>query len=119
MALTSDDLKAFSELLDEKLDKRLTPISARLDSIEHRLDSVELRLDSMEHRLDSVELRLDSMEHRLDSTEHRLGKLDADIAELKIGQSRITGDLIKLDRKMTDTYNLALDAWGRGVENRT
>lgn len=105
MALTSDDLKAFSELLDEKLDKRLTPISARLDSIEHRLDSVELRLDSMEHRLDSME--------------HRLGKLDADVAELKIGQSRITGDLIKLDRKMTDTYNLALDAWGRGVENRT
>ena len=98
MALTSDDLKAFSELLDEKLDKRLTPISARLDSVEHRLGS-------MEHRLDSVELRL--------------GKLDADVAELKIEQSRITGHLIKLDRKMTDTYNLALDAWGRGVENRT
>ena len=34
------------------------------------------------------------------------------------GQADIQRQLYRMDRKISDTYNLALDAWGQGVENR-
>ena len=43
MALTNDDLKMFSQLLDDKLEEKLTPITDRLDGIDKRLDAMEDR----------------------------------------------------------------------------
>nr|WP_296488885.1 hypothetical protein [uncultured Acetatifactor sp.] len=125
MALTKEELKALSDLLDEKLDKRLAPIEkkldkieGRLDAIETRLDKVEGRLDAMETRLDKVEGRLDAMEIRLEKVEGRLDRLETDVAAVKKGLTEVRGAQIKIDRRISDIYNLALDAWGQGVENR-
>ena len=90
MALTNEDLKVLSDLLDEKLDKRLNPIEEKLDTIENRLDKVETRLD----------------------------RLETDVATVKKGLTEIRGAQIKLDRRISDIYNLALDVWGQGMENR-
>lgn len=94
MALTKDDLQAISGLLDLKLE----PIHSRLDNVESRLDRVESRLDRVENRLD---------------------KLESEVSGLKIGQVEIKNNIIELDRKISDTYQLALDAWGTSTENRT
>lgn len=104
MALTKEDLKALSDLLDERLDKRLEPMEKKLDKIESRLDTIENRLDTVESRLDKVESRLD--------------RLETDVAAVKKGLTEVRGAQIKMDRRISDIYNLALDAWGQGVENR-
>lgn len=57
MALTNEDLKAISQLLDEKLDDRLVPINERLDKIDNRLDVVEYKQDRTAKKLE--DLRLD------------------------------------------------------------
>ena len=97
MALTKEELKALSDLLDEKLDKRLAPIEKKLDKIEGRLDAMEIRLEKVEGRLD---------------------RLETDVAAVKKGLTEVRGAQIKIDRRISDIYNLALDAWGQGVENR-
>lgn len=97
MALTKEDLKALSDLLDERLDKRLEPMEKKLDKIENRLDTVESRLDKVESRLD---------------------RLETDVAAVRKGLTEVRGAQIKMDRRISDIYNLALDAWGQGVENR-
>lgn len=39
--------------------------------------------------------------------------------KIKCGQLDIMKEMKSMNRKITDTYQLALDAWGTGVENRT
>lgn len=89
MALTSRDLQAIAGLLE--------PIHCRLDKVEGKLDKVEGRLDKVEGRLD---------------------KLESQVSALTVGQAEIRKDLKTLDKKITETYNLALDAWGQSTENR-
>ena len=48
MALTNDDLKAISKLLDSKLDERLKPINDRLDIIELKQDRTSKKLDDLQ-----------------------------------------------------------------------
>lgn len=40
------------------------------------------------------------------------------VSRPEVGQSDIKRELYKIDRKIKDSYNLALDAWGQGTENR-
>lgn len=93
MALTNEDLQAISGLLDMKL----RPIDCRLDNIETRLDKVETRLDKVEIRLD---------------------RLESEMSGLKIGQAEIRDHMKELDQKISETNELALDAWGTSIENR-
>lgn len=37
---------------------------------------------------------------------------------LEVGQAETKRVLYRLERQIFDTYNLALDSWGQGVENR-
>ena len=83
MTWTNEDLKALSDLLNEKLDKRLDPMGKKLDKIESRLD-----------------------------------RLETDVAAVKKGLAEIRSEQIKMDRRISDIYNLTLDIWGQGVENR-
>lgn len=41
----------------------------------------------------------------------RLDKIESDVSALKVSQRAIKD-------KVTDTYNLALEAWGQSTENR-
>ena len=90
-------LQAISDIMDKKLDERLTPINTRLDNMDARFDNMDTRLE----------------------------RLEADTSALKAGQGRmiekqreLRQDIKKLDGKVTDTYDLALDAWGTSTENR-
>lgn len=90
-------LQAISDMMDKKLDERLSPINTRLDNMDSRLNNMDSRLE----------------------------KLESDTLALKAGQNRIVEkqrelrqDIKKLDDKVTNTYDLALDAWGTSTENR-
>ena len=100
MALTNHDLMAISQLMDQKIQ----PIHHRLDCIDGRLDQVDNRLDCMDSRLDQVDNRLD--------------RLESNVSALKAGQIDLRQCLKEVNLKVSDTYRLALDAWGTSVENR-
>lgn len=107
MSLTKDDLQAIAGLfapIEARMEAGFTEISERLGKVEGRLDSVEQRLDRVEQRLDRVEQRLD--------------KLESDTAALKAGQLSLKKDIKVLEQKAQDTYELALEAWGKSTENR-
>lgn len=86
-----------SNVMEQKLDEKLAPVYDRLDRIENRLDKVESRLDKVENRLDKVE---------------------SEISALKCGQREIREELQKLNTKVNETYEIALDAFGTSTENR-
>lgn len=110
MALTKNDLQAIQGLL--------VPINDRLDKMDGRFDGIDKRLDEMDDRFDRMDKRLDGMDKRLDSTDSRLDKIESEVSALKSGQLDIRKELKNLDRKVSTTYELALDAWGNSTENR-
>lgn len=68
---------------------------------------------------------LQAIANLLEPINNRLEKLEADTSSLKAGQNRIIEkqrelrqDIKKLDDKVSDTYDLALEAWGTSTENR-
>ena len=146
-------LQAISDIMDKKLDERLSPIHTRLDNVDSqignintrldnvdsqignintRLDNVDsqigninTRLDNMDSQIGNINTRLDNMDSQIGNINTRLEKLEADTSALKAGQNRIVEkqrelrqDIKKLDDKVTNTYDLALDAWGTSTENR-
>lgn len=93
MALTNHDLMAISQLMDQKI-----------QPIHHRLDCIDGRLDQVDNRLDQVDNRLD--------------RLESNVSALKAGQIDLRQCLKEVNLKVSDTYKLALDAWGTSMENR-
>ncbi len=104
MALTNDDLQAIATLLQ--------PINNRLDKMDCRFDKMDSRFDKMDNRLDKMDNRLDKMDCRLD-------KIESEVSALKIGQTKLEKQIKEVNHKVSETYTLALEAWGTGTENRT
>ena len=125
MALTNNDIQTLANLIDTKLDQKLQPINnelvninSRLDKMDSRLDGMDSRLDGMDNRLDGMDSRLDKMDIRLDKMDIRLDKIESEVSALHANQIEFNKELKKLDRKVSDTYELALEAWGTSTENR-
>ncbi len=126
MALTNEDLQAIANLLDSKMDQKLQPINDRLDKMDNRFDAMDSRLDKMDSRFDAMDSRLDkmdsrfdAMDNRLDAMDNRLDKLESEVSSLRTGQIAMRKELKEVHHTVADTYDLALDAWGRSTENRT
>lgn len=64
--------------------------------------------EMMDKKLDD---KLKPINDRLDKMDNRLDKMESNISALKVSQRAIKD-------KVTDTYNLALEAWGQSTENR-
>lgn len=124
-------LDAIENRLDA-VEKRLVVVEERLDVIESRLDAVESRLDAVEKRLVVVEERLDVTESRLKAIEERLGameirleviegcfgRLEIAVTVLRNGQTGFRKELKEVSIKVSETYQFALEAWGKSTENR-
>ena len=104
MALTNNDIQTLANLIDTKLDQKLQPINNELDNINSSLDKMDSRLDGMDSRLDKMDSRLD--------------KIESEVSALHANQIEFNKELKELDRKVSDTYELALEAWGTSTENR-
>lgn len=69
--------------------------------------------------LQPINNRLDKMDNRLDKMDCRLDKIESEVSALKIGQTKLEQQIKEVNRKVSETYELALEAWGTGTENRT
>lgn len=72
----------------------------------------------MDDKLKPVHDSLDKMNSRLDKVESRLDKLESQTQALQTGQTEIRKELKKVSDRVEDTYNLALESWGKSTENR-
>lgn len=103
MALTNEDLQAIGNLIDTKLEEKL----------EQKLE------EKLEQKLNAkFDEKLEPIYNRLDRIEGRLDKVESEVSVLKAGQIEIRKDIQKVDVKVSETYDVALDAWGRSKENR-
>lgn len=63
--------------------------------------------------------KLDLILSRLDSIESEMLGMKQKIDKVSLGQIEIKKEIIMLNRKISDTYDVALDALGTSTENRT
>lgn len=59
------------------------------------------------------------MDQKLQPINNRLEKLESEVSGLRTGQIAMRKELKEVHHKVSDTYELALDAWGKSTENRT
>lgn len=57
-------------------------------------------------------------DERLEPINRRLDKLEFKVNALRSGQIDIRKDIKAIDIKVSETYDIALDAWGTSTENR-
>lgn len=67
--------------------------------------------DMMDQKLEPICSRLDGMDARLD-------KLESQVSALRVGQLEMKKEMKEINFRVSQTHQLALDAWGTGIENR-
>ena len=65
-----------------------------------------------------VNNRLDKMDAEFNRINNEFDKLNSQVSALRAGQIELRKELKEVNIKVTDTYNIALDAWGTSIENR-
>lgn len=65
-----------------------------------------------------MDQKIHPINNRLDRMEIRLDRLESDMSAMKVGQAELSRQIKEIDQKVSNAYQLALDAWGTGVENR-
>lgn len=60
----------------------------------------------------------DMMDAKLAPINNRLDKLESQISALRAGQLETRKEIKEVSIKVSETYQLALDAWGTSTENR-
>ncbi|MCH5257221.1 MAG: hypothetical protein J1D87_07990 [Lachnospiraceae bacterium] len=107
MSLTKRDLQAIADLFDEKFDEKFDKkFDEKFDQkFDEKFDQkFEEKFAPINERLDRIELRLD--------------KVESEVSAVKSNQIDMRKELKIIDVKVSDTYQLALDAWGTSAENR-
>lgn len=74
--------------------------------------------DMMDKKLEPINGRLDKMENQLHKIENRLDKMESQVSASRVGQIELRKEIKEVNIKVSETYQLALDAWGTSTENR-
>ena len=70
------------------------------------------KLDLLLTEIQSIKGKMQDMKSKMQSMKEKIDKLS-------MGQLEIKKEIYMLNRKISDTYNVALDALGTSAENRT
>ena len=119
-------LSAISNILDQKLDQKLDhkfyeklePVYHRLDDLDAKFVSTNVRLDDLDAKLVSTNIRLDDADANFCSIHNRLDRIDSEVSALRVNQREMRKDLKEINSKVSETYLIALEAWGTSTENR-
>ena len=100
-------LLAISEMMDTKLDSKLSPIENRLERVENRLERVDNRLERVEDRLDGLENKFDELENRVESLENNDKRIEIRVKRIEIDllENNVLPRLSTIESCYTDTYN--------------
>ncbi len=79
--------------------------SEKLDLILSEIQGVKSDMQGMKSEIQGIKSEIQDMKKKLD--------------KLSLEELEIRKEIIMINRKISDTYNVALDALGTSVENRT
>ena len=108
-------LAAISDMLDQKLESSFS------DFMDRKFESTlsDLFDQKFDEKLAPLNKRMDSFDERLISINNRLERVESETSALRAGQRDIRKDLREINAKVNETYDIALDAFGTSMENRT
>ena len=76
------------------------------------------KVSGLESDMRDVKQKVSGLESDMKKTNNKLDKIDSEVSSLRAGQIDIRKEIKQVDKRVSDTYNLALDAWGTIAENR-
>lgn len=76
-----------------------------------KMDLILSKLANFDERFDKIESEIQGMKSEIQGMKTKIDKLS-------LGQLEIQKEIYMINRRISDTYNLALDALGTSAENR-
>jgi len=101
MALTQNDLMAFSKLLDGKLDEKLSPIHGYMTKIDGRLDGFEQKIEEIRSDLDIVKEDVGILKEDVGILKEDVGILKEAVCMLKEEVKILKEAVKKLEARVT------------------
>lgn len=77
-----------------------------------KMDLILSKLTNFDERFDKIESEIKDMKSEIQSMKTKIDKLS-------LSQLEIQKEIYIINRRISDTYNVALDALGTSAENRT
>lgn len=92
---------------NEKLDL----ILAKVQGIENEMHGMKAEMQDMKTEMQDMKTEMQDMKTEIQSTKEKVDKL-------ALGQLEIKKEMYMMNRKISDTYNVALDALGTNTQSR-
>ncbi len=120
MILTKEDLQAIADLIDKKFDENFD--KKFNENFDRKFDEkFDQKFDEkFDQKFDEkFDQKFDQkFDEKFQPVNNRLARIESDVSALKFEQIEIKKELREIRHKVSDTYELALDAWGQSAENR-
>lgn len=84
-----------------------------------KMDLILSKLTNFDERFDKIELEMQGMKSEIKDMKSEIQSMKTKIDKLSLGQLEIQKEIYMINRRISDTYNVALDALGTSAENRT
>ncbi len=98
----------------EKLDLLLTKVQGmetEMKGMKDEMQGIKDEVQGMKTEMQGMKTEMQDMKDEMQGMKKKLDKLS-------LGQLEIKKEIIMLNRKISDTYDVALDALGTSTENR-
>ena len=96
----------------------LNKILELVNNLGSDVQDVKQKVSGLESDMQNVKQKVSGLESEMKMANNRLDKIESEISALRAGQIDIRKEIKQVDKKVSDTYNLALDARGTSAENR-
>ena len=74
--------------------------------------------EELKSMLTTIVDEIHSVKEDVRKIDNRLDKVESQVSALRSGQIEIRKEIKEVSIRVSDTYELALESWGQGTENR-
>ena len=93
--------------------------SEKLDLLLTKVQGMETEMKGMKDEMQGIKDEVQGMKTEMQDMKDEMQGMKKKLDKLSLGQLEIKKEIIMLNRKISDTYDVALDALGTSTENRT
>lgn len=93
--------------------------SEKLDLLISEIQGMKSEMQDMKGEIQGMKGEMQDMKGEMQGMKGEMQDMKKKIDKLAVGQLEIKKEIYMLNRKIMDTYNVALDALGTSAENRT
>ena len=92
--------------------------SEKLDLLLTKVQGMETEMKGMKDEMQGIKDEVQGMKTEMQDMKDEMQGMKKKLDKLSLGQLEIKKEIIMLNRKISDTYDVALDALGTSTENR-